>query len=237
MVAAGASFGIALAMSGATGASNTPASVATGYSGYGAMMGGVGAPQWMVGGAYPGAYPGTMMSGATDPGRVMGGWLANAPGPRISAGDAERMSAAAPAGATVDQAARSIVFTTTDVRFTALAGPGDSFRIAGLTNPAITVPVGATVTIQVINADPDVAHGLVVTGQNVASVWMPMMVAAPAFPDAAVWALGEPTAAGLHTATVTFTASQAGSYAYLCAVPGHAQLGMVGRFLVQSGTG
>jgi nitrite reductase (NO-forming) len=38
----------------------------------------------------------------------------------------------------------------------------------------------------------------------------------------------------MHTGTVTFTASQAGTYHYLCPVPGHAQKGMAGAFTVES---
>jgi plastocyanin len=56
-----------------------------------------------------------------------------------------------------------------------------------------------------------------------------------AFPGAAVWFLGHPTSAGLHAATLTFTASTPGPYRYLCPVPGHAEDGMTGTFTV-SGT-
>ena len=40
------------------------------------------------------------------------------------------------------------------------------------------------------------------------------------------------TSAGMHAGTLTFTASTAGTYHYLCPVPGHAQKGMVGTFQV-----
>lgn len=59
-----------------------------------------------------------------------------------------------------------------------------------------------------------------------------MMGAAPAFPGAALWFLGNPTSVGMHAGTVTFTAGTAGTYRYLCPVPGHAQKGMVGAFQV-----
>jgi uncharacterized cupredoxin-like copper-binding protein len=39
----------------------------------------------------------------------------------------------------------------------------------------------------------------------------------------------------MHAATLAFTAGTAGTYRYLCAVPGHAQKGMIGTFIV-SGT-
>jgi uncharacterized cupredoxin-like copper-binding protein len=63
---------------------------------------------------------------------------------------------------------------------------------------------------------------------------MPMTSSPPAFAAAAVWFLGDATAARAHTATVTFTATAAGNYQYLCPLPGHAQKGMAGAFIVTS---
>jgi hypothetical protein len=88
------------------------------------------------------------------------------------------------------------------------------------------------VSIQLVNADPDTAHGLVIAASGAGSSWMPMMTARPAFPGAAIWFLGNPTPAGLHTGTLSFAARTSGSYQYLCPVPGHAQKGMVGTLVV-----
>ena len=49
----------------------------------------------------------------------------------------------------------------------------------------------------------------------------------------ALWFLGNPTSAGMHAGTLTFTAATPGSYRYLCPVPGHAQKGMAGAFTVR----
>jgi rusticyanin len=203
-----------------------------GATGYQWMTGGAGAPAWMRGQA----LPGFMMGTSTDPGQVMGSLFADAPGPRVSAAQAAQLGSQVPAGATVDRAANRITLTGTSVRLTVLAspagGPDETFRIAGLTDPAITVPAGAQVSIDVINADPGTAHGLVITASGNTSSPMPMMTARPAFPGSAVWFLGNPTSAGMHAATLTFTASTPGSYRYLCPVPGHAQKGMTGTFTV-----
>jgi len=204
----------------------------TGATGYQWMMGGTAAPAWMRGSA----LPGFMMGTSSDPGQVMGSLFANAPGPRVSTAQAAQAGSQVPAGATLDRAANTITFTGTSVRLTVLAspagGPDETFRIAGLTDPAITVPAGAQVSIQVINADPGTAHGLVITAGGNTTSWMPMMTARPAFPGSSVWFLGNPTTAGMHAATLDFTASTAGSYPYLCPVPGHAQKGMTGTFIV-----
>jgi hypothetical protein len=61
---------------------------------------------------------------------------------------------------------------------------------------------------------------------------MPMMTTSPAFTGSALWFLGNPTAAGVHQAALSFTASTPGHDAYLCPVPGHAQTGMTGSFTV-----
>ena len=203
-----------------------------GTAGYRWMMGGASAPGWMRGGRLPIA----MMGHGTDMGQFMGRLWAGAPGTRVSSATAAGLGTQVPAGARVNRAARTITFTSTSVHLAVLAspagGPDETYRIAGLVNPTITVPAAAQVTMQVINADHDTAHGLVVTASGATSSWMPMMTATPAFRGSALWFLGNPTAAGMHTGTITFTASSPGTYYYLCPVPGHAQKGMTGTFTV-----
>jgi len=206
-----------------------------GAAGYRWMFGGTSAPAWMRGERLPAG----MMGIGADPGQVMGRLWADAPGPRVSPGQAAALGSQIPPGARIDRAARTITFTTSSVHLTAVAspagGPDETFRIAGMVNPTVTVPAGAKVSIQVINADPDTAHGLVISASSGRSSWMPMMTDRPAFPSSALWFLGNPTAAGMHTGTLTFTAATPGTYHYLCPVPGHAQKGMTGAFAVSAG--
>jgi len=198
------------------------------------MTGGPGAPAWMRGSA----LPGFMMGSSSDVGQVMGALFANAPGARVSPARAARLGSQGPAGATASRTQHRITFSGTSVRLTVLAspsgGPDETFRIAGMVNPAIVVTAGAHVSIEVINADPDTAHGLVVTASGARSSPMPMMTASPAFPGSALWFLGNPTSAGMHAGTLSFTAGTPGTYRYLCPVPGHAQEGMAGTFIVSS---
>jgi rusticyanin len=206
-----------------------------GNSGYGWIMGSESvAPQWMHGQR----LPGFMMGTSTDMGRVMGRLFADAPGPRVSPSEAAALGNQVPAGATVAKGANRITFAGSPVHLTVVASPpgnpDETFRAAGLVNPTIVVPHGARVTVTLINADPDTAHGLVVTSTGSTSSYMPMMTAPEAFSGAAVWFLGNPTSAGMHEGSLTFTASTPGIYQYLCPVPGHAQKGMVGSFLVES---
>ncbi len=203
-------------------------------AGYQWMAGGASAPGWMSGGTLPGSM---MMGASTDPGKIMGSLWANAPGQRVGARQAAVLGSQIPAGARVDKAANTVTFAASTVRLTMLAspsgGPDETFRAAGLTSPQIIVPAGARVSIQVINADSDTAHGLVITSGDAANSPMPMMTSRPAFTGSALWFLGNPTSAGMHAGTLTFTASTPGSYRYLCPVPNHAQEGMTGIFTVR----
>jgi len=203
-----------------------------GGPGYRWMTGGGRIPGWMHGGR----LPGYMMGASTDPGKIMGRFWANAPGPRVSPARALRLGGQAPAGAHIDRATNTVTFTTTRVRLAVLASPAggldETFRIAGLIDPKLVVPVGARVTMEVVSADPDTAHGLVITTSHATGSWMPMMTAGPAFAGSALWFFGNPTSAGMHAGTLTFTASTPGAYRYLCAVPGHARKGMTGTFIV-----
>jgi rusticyanin len=205
-----------------------------GPRGYHWMMGGASAPGWMRGGR----LPSSMMGTTTDPGKIMGRLWANAPGPRVSAAQAARLGSQVPVGATINQARHSITFNAASIHLVAVAspagGPDETFRIAGMVNPTIVVPAGAKISIEVVNADPDTAHGLVITTSDGRSSWMPMMTSRPAFTGAALWFLGNPTAAGMHIGTLTFTATTPGTYHYLCPVPGHAQEGMTGSIIDSS---
>jgi rusticyanin len=206
-----------------------------GSSGFSWMMGGTSvAPQWMQGQR----LPGFMMGTSTDMGQVMGRLFADAPGPRVSSREAVALGNEVPAGATVDRGTNRITFEGSPVHLTVVASPprnpDETFRAAGLVNPTIVLPREAQVTLVVVNADPDTAHGLVVTSTGAASYYVPMMTTPDAFSGAAVWFLGNPTSAGMHEGSMTFTASTPGTYQYLCPVPGHAQKGMVGSFVVES---
>ena len=202
-----------------------------GQSGYQWMVGGAQAPGWMTGGT----LPGFMMGASADPGQAMGRFWADAPGPRIDPAAAQRLAAAVPAGATVDAAANRISFSGRSVRLEVLASlatADDAFEIAGLIDPTIAVPAGATVTLDLINADTSSAHGIVIGTGAAGGSLMPMMSESPAFDAATIWFLGDASAAGMHHSSTTFTAARAGTYHYLCPVPGHAQRGMTGAFVV-----
>jgi rusticyanin len=140
-----------------------------------------------------------------------------------------------PLGALVVACTNRIVFSTTAVTLVVEAAPANNpdmtFRIAGLVNPTVVVPHGAQVNLEFINADSDEAHAFVITADQAMFAFHP--VAPPAFPGSVAGPIGDPTPAGHGARDIAFTATTPGSYQYLCPMPGHAQMGMQGTFIVQ----
>ena len=140
-----------------------------------------------------------------------------------------------PADASIDTRTDTITFYVTTVSFTVVAiAPGKpdmTFTVAGLTNPVIMVPRGAQVTVRFINNDTDEAHGWLVTDNKPPFEFG--QPATPAIAGAYAGIIGDPTAGDDGADTISFTASDTGSYDYICPMPGHAQMGMHGSFIVR----
>ena len=152
----------------------------------------------------------------------------------VPADQVKGLSEQAPAGASVDPRTNTITFTATTVSFTVVAiapgAPDMTFRVAGLSNPTIIVPKGARVTVRFINNDTDEAHGWLVTSNQ-----PPFTFGQPAVPviaGASAGVIGDPLSGNDGANTVSFTGSTAGSYQYICPMPGHAQMGMHGSLIV-----
>jgi FtsP/CotA-like multicopper oxidase with cupredoxin domain len=168
-------------------------------------------------------------------GKAIGRALAGRAPQTVALAAAEREANAIPPGATVDPRAGLIRFQTTTVSLMMAASPPDGpdmrFRAAGLSDPTISVPRGARVTVHLINADSDTAHGWVLLSPAVDIGGVPH--GPRAFAGSVAGLLGDPTSAGQAAETITFNASQPGTYAYICPVPGHAAMGMHGTFEVR----
>ena len=153
----------------------------------------------------------------------------------VSTAQTKTLSNQVPAGASIDRATHTITFTDSTVSFTVTAipsyGPDMTFGIAGMNNPTVIVPKDARVTVQFINADTDEAHGWIVTAHEPPFTFGQTVI--PAITGAFAGVLGDPTAAGNGAETITFQASTAGNYQYVCPMPGHAQMGMHGAFVVR----
>lgn len=148
-----------------------------------------------------------------------------------------RMGDTVPPGASIDRGRNRIAFRGRTVDLQVVGSPrgqrDETFRIAGLVNPTIVVPQGAEVRVEFVNADPDMLHNFVVSVAQPPFAYTPMMQGAPAFAGAMTPFLAAFTGGSAQSVTTSFVASQAGSYTYLCTVPGHAANGMYGQLIVQ----
>lgn len=171
------------------------------------------------------------------PGYAMMGGYASGAGRVISAAAARRMGNALPRGATVDRARHRIVFAGSDEPIDVVGSPvgqrDETFRIGSLVDPTIVVPEGSAVHIAFVNADPGMSHNFVLTSATPPFAYEAMMQAPPAFPAATTALLAPLSGNVAQRMDTSFVATAAGTYTYLCTVPGHAQRGMYGRFIVE----
>jgi rusticyanin len=192
-----------------------------------------------TGGSSPGGGGGS--TGFSSPslaqsiGRKVGTALAGLAPQTVSLARTRMLGDRVPAGASVDKASNTITFTAGSVSFTVVAvppgGPDMTFRVAGLTDPAIVVPAGARVTVEFINGDTDEAHGWLVTSEQPPFSFGQSRT--PSTDGAFSGLIGDPTASGQGANTFTFRVGSAGTYQYICPMPGHAQMGMHGTFVVR----
>jgi uncharacterized cupredoxin-like copper-binding protein len=198
------------------------------------MTGGADAPGWERGRDLPTfLLPWT----AHDPGSYVGTFFSGAPGPLTTKSMAEREAAQVPRGSLVRRLSNMARFPGRSVHVVMAALPDDRFEAAGMVDPVIVVSAGATVRISLLNEDATSAHGVAVTPMGASSCWEPMAQAQPSFKGAALWFLGDMTAGRVHEGTLKFRASVPGAYQYVDPVPGHAQAGMAGDFVVEAAHG
>ena len=168
-------------------------------------------------------------------GRKIGTGLAGQAPLTVTASQILALGNQVPAGATISKSANQIIFSGTSVSFTVESVPANNpdmtFRIAGLINPTVVVPHGARVWLEFINADSDEAHGWLITSEQAPFNFGQSKD--PTIPNAASGLIGDPTPAGHGAITFTFQAGSPGTYSYICPVPGHAQMGMHGTFVVR----
>ena len=98
---------------------------------------------------------------------------------------------------------------------------------------SITVPAGYTVTIDFTNADPTQPHSLGID-EAMASWPATFETVEPVFAGAVTPDATTTGTAPNGTVSITFTATDAGEYAMVCYIPGHAIAGMVVPFNVSA---
>jgi rusticyanin len=110
--------------------------------------------------------------------------------------------------------------------------PGMFWEVDGKINPTIVVAAKSEITLVFADGDPGQHHGFELTTAAPPYARMAMMTGAVASPGAFIIPVEPPSGNTWHGRTITFTAPSPGTYYYICPVPGHAQQGMWGRFIV-----
>ena len=124
----------------------------------------------------------------------------------------------------VDNDARTVSMTITAGSTT----ENNYWNFNGVTKGAmtITVPEGYTVTVELVNNDPVMAHSLGISTETSSFSGAPEPV--PAFPGAITSnpaSMMESTMPGQRE-SIQFTVDQAGNYSMVCYIAGHALTGM-----------
>lgn len=192
-----------------------PTAGGAGASGGGGMMGSAGG----------------MMGGGSDIARGTSGGLVPA---------TTMQALAAQAARAVTKSGGTVSYHTKAVTLVALGAPGNRpgmyWQIDGVDGPhgpTLSVPAGATVTVDLADGDPGHPHGVELTTASPPYDRMAMMEGSIATPGAFVMPLPPPKGNLWYAATVTFESPAPGTYHIICPVPGHAQQGMWATFIVR----
>ena len=182
----------------------------------------------------------------------VGSLAANIAGRRmhfLSFAQVKALTARGERGAAINSSANTVTYTGRKVTLVFLADPASlhlttpKWQLDGLLNPTVTVPRGAHVAIDFINADKGAPspmmqqmHGFYVTATPPPFAMFPLTEAFPVPgtllgdlpPQQPFWS---PT--GMMMRSEPFRAPS-GTYYYLCPDMGHAQMGMWGKLIVSS---
>ncbi|HEX8251157.1 MAG TPA: sulfocyanin-like copper-binding protein [Pyrinomonadaceae bacterium] len=125
----------------------------------------------------------------------------------------------------------NLTFTEKEIRLVVLTGPEDdmlSYRIQGLRNPNLIIPIGATLRILFVNVDIDMRHDI-----RFGHVEQPFPIAPDIAETAGTAKLEKRSEEGvLQAEEVVIKAGTKGQYVYICSVRGHAKGGMWGNIAV-----
>ena len=172
---------------------------------------------------------GAMGSSMTGGGGASGGAITNASlAALVSRGEQ---------GASIDPTANTVTYGGQTVTLVALASPDGkpnmTWEIDGLVNPTVVVQPAAQLDLVLVNTDWGYMHGFELTTSPPPYPYMAMAGVADSFflmplPPRTT---KDTATASYYTRSASFTTA-AGTYHYLCPVPGHAAAGMFGKLIV-----
>ncbi len=192
----------------------------------------------IIGAVLIAAGVGTMIFafGGNEMGRF--GYNSNSITTTFNATEVERLSSIPSTGVKIDKKTNTIEFYGSKVSILIIASPENgsmySFGVYGLVNPTIIVPKDAQISVQLINMDDDMYHGIVITAGPPPYFYMgTMMFDGPAFANSYIQPLPQERNGEYFGSSTTFTLSTSGTFYYICQVVGHASKGMYGKFVVK----
>lgn len=139
------------------------------------------------------------------------------------------------ANAKINKSENSVTYSGKDITIVMLGGPKEAdgkFVIGGLINPTVYIPKGSRITLEFINEDEGMPHGIEITNAGPPYLYM-LMMQGGVYPGTFINPVPAANENGYPSASTTFTANSAGQYYYICQYPGHAQNGMYGEIIIK----
>jgi rusticyanin len=154
---------------------------------------------------------------------MMGGWLNTENNQTtVSADTAKSDETISLENAKVNKSDNSITYSGKDIKIVMLGGPKEAdgkFVVGGLINPTVYVPKGSRITLEFINEDEGMPHGIEITNAGPPYPYM-LMMQGGVYPGTFINPVPEANENGYPAALTTFTANSAGQYYYICQYPG-----------------
>ena len=157
----------------------------------------------------------------------------------LNMADANREMESSLSAAKVSKATNIITYSGDSVKIVAFggamdnngSGPKEKFVIGNLVNPTIHIQKGAQVTLELVNQDTDMPHGMEISTAQPPYGFMTMMQGG-IYPGAFIQPIPSAHHGEFLEATTTFKANEQGTFYYLCEYPGHASEGMYGKIII-----
>lgn len=153
----------------------------------------------------------------------------------LRSADVEKEVQNAAKNAVINKKDNSITYSGNNVKIVMLGGPeqtDEKFVIDGLVNPTVHVSKGTKVTIELINEDKGMPHGIEITNAQPPYPFMSMMNGG-IYPGSFIHPIPEASDDQYPEDITTFTADESGAFYYICQYPGHAANGMYGKFIIE----
>lgn len=140
-------------------------------------------------------------------------------------------------GVIINKKANTIEFTGKNIKLPVAAAPSRdkmyAFGIYQLVNPTIIIKADTMVKLLLVNKDDDMYHAVMITKTPPPYNNMPMMNAKIALKGAFIKPLNHSSNGKYYEGESVFSASNPGTYYYICQVQDHAAKGMYGKLIVK----